>query len=116
MTQTLWNRVVNEYLDLSKYFGKDSTPGGIQFQFRELKRYAKMQRACADSGGDPQSLGIGTREKGTFWLLFFISLSQVLFHCEREQFGVHFINFAQKSFRLWRMEQQFLPYSIECGF
>ncbi|PSS23213.1 hypothetical protein M430DRAFT_214677 [Amorphotheca resinae ATCC 22711] len=45
--------------DMSKYFGKDSTPGGIGFQFRQIKQYAKSQKQCADSGGDPQTLGIG---------------------------------------------------------
>ncbi|KIM99632.1 hypothetical protein OIDMADRAFT_55547 [Oidiodendron maius Zn] len=45
--------------DISKYFGKDSTPGGIGFQFRQIKLYAKSQKQCANSGGDPQTLGIG---------------------------------------------------------
>ncbi|CZT02253.1 uncharacterized protein RCO7_11042 [Rhynchosporium graminicola] len=46
--------------DISKYFGKDSTKGGIEFQFRTIKQDAKRQKACADTGGDPQTLGIGT--------------------------------------------------------
>ena len=44
---------------ISKYFGQDSTPGGLEFQFRTLKSNAKRQKACADAGGDPQSLAIG---------------------------------------------------------
>lgn len=50
---------INASADISKYFGKDSTPGGIGFQFRQIKLYAKSQKQCADSGGDPQTLGIG---------------------------------------------------------
>ncbi|KAL2062717.1 hypothetical protein VTL71DRAFT_5789 [Oculimacula yallundae] len=46
--------------NISKYFGKDSTKGGIEFQFRTIKADAKRQKACADSGGDPQTLGIGS--------------------------------------------------------
>lgn len=57
--------------DLSKYFGKDSTPGGIQFQFRTLKHYAKQQKSCADAGGDPQTLGIGSGEGQSTSLSFF---------------------------------------------
>ncbi|PVH77946.1 hypothetical protein DL98DRAFT_422861, partial [Cadophora sp. DSE1049] len=41
-------------------FGKDSTKGGIEFQFRTIKQDAKRQKACADAGGDPQTLGIGS--------------------------------------------------------
>lgn len=48
--------------DMSKYFGEDSTPGGIQFQFRTLKQYAKRQKACAGAGGNPQTLGIGRND------------------------------------------------------
>jgi hypothetical protein len=50
--------------DISRYFGQDSTPGGIGFQFRTIKQYAKSQKACADSGGDPQTLDIGAAGKG----------------------------------------------------
>lgn len=50
---------INFPSDISKYFGQDSTSGGIGFQFRQLKQYAKSQKACANSGGDPQTLGIG---------------------------------------------------------
>ncbi|KAK0124026.1 hypothetical protein ONS95_009012 [Cadophora gregata] len=46
--------------NISKYFGKDSTKGGIEFQFRAIKQDAKRQKACADAGGDPQTLGIGS--------------------------------------------------------
>ena len=51
---------INAPTDISKYFGEDSTPGGIGFQFRTIKHHAKSQKECADSGGDPQTLGIGT--------------------------------------------------------
>lgn len=49
---------INARTDISKYFGEDSTPGGIGFQFRTIKQYAKSQKECADSGGDPQTLDI----------------------------------------------------------
>jgi hypothetical protein len=55
---------INASTDISKYFGQDSTPGGIGFQFRTIKQYAKSQKACADSGGDPQTLDIGAGGKG----------------------------------------------------
>lgn len=55
---------VNASTDISKYFGQDSTPGGIGFQFRTIKQYAKSQKTCADSGGDPQTLSIGAGGKG----------------------------------------------------
>jgi hypothetical protein len=54
------HRTAADIPDLSKYFGQDSTPGGMGFQFRTLKQYAKRQKACADAGGDPQTLGIGS--------------------------------------------------------
>jgi hypothetical protein len=60
----LWTRTRYWFnLDISKYFGSDSTRGGIEFQFRSIKQDAKRQRACADSGGDPKNLGIGAKEK-----------------------------------------------------
>ncbi|KAG4439123.1 hypothetical protein IFR05_005410 [Cadophora sp. M221] len=46
--------------NISKYFGKDSTKGGIEFQFRSIKADAKRQKACYDAGRDPQTLGIGS--------------------------------------------------------
>ncbi|KAL5315806.1 hypothetical protein ACEPPN_016678 [Leptodophora sp. 'Broadleaf-Isolate-01'] len=46
--------------NISKYFGTDSTKGGIEFQFRTIKADAKRQKACYDAGGDPQALGIGS--------------------------------------------------------
>lgn len=68
-------RAIADVLDLSKYFGKDSTAGGIQFQFRTLKHNAKRQKACADAGGDPQTLGIGSLggvdQSTLFYLLLF---------------------------------------------
>jgi hypothetical protein len=69
-------RVAADIPDLSKYFGKDSTPGGIQFQFRTLKDFAKRQKACADAGGDPQMLGIGRggSQVSSTYLSFLLSL------------------------------------------
>src|SRR3982074_2228728 len=58
-TSTAWDNPINASADISKYFGKDSTPGGIGFQFRHIKHYAKSQKECVNSGGDPQTLGIG---------------------------------------------------------
>jgi hypothetical protein len=46
-------------LEISKYFGTDSTGGGIGFQFRQIKNDAKRQRQCVESGGDPKDLVIG---------------------------------------------------------
>jgi hypothetical protein len=43
-------------------FGSDSTGGGIGFQFRQIKHWAQRQKACANSGGDPLTLGIGSKE------------------------------------------------------
>lgn len=57
---------------ISKYFGHDSTPGGLEFQFRTFKANAKRQKACADAGGDPQMLCFGS-EKG-------LSCTLTLFH------------------------------------
>jgi hypothetical protein len=51
--------MVADVPDISKYFGQDSTPGGMQWHFRAIKDFAKRQKACADAGGDPQTLGIG---------------------------------------------------------
>jgi hypothetical protein len=71
--------------DMSKYFGKDSTPGGIGFQFRQIKQYAKSQKQCADSGGDPQTLGIGAGKgedasaKGGQCRAYFLSLPPAQF-------------------------------------
>ncbi|RDL36409.1 uncharacterized protein BP5553_05761 [Venustampulla echinocandica] len=45
---------------MSKYFGSDSTKGGIEFQFRTIKADAKRQRECYDAGGDPKTLNIGS--------------------------------------------------------
>ncbi|KAF4613410.1 hypothetical protein G7Y89_g15477 [Cudoniella acicularis] len=45
--------------DISNYFGSDSTPGGIGFQFRAIKADAKRQRDCFHAGGDPKNLTIG---------------------------------------------------------
>jgi hypothetical protein len=49
---------------MSNYFGTDSTGGGIEFQFRAIKKDAKRQRAWFDSGGDPKELGIGVPGTG----------------------------------------------------
>ena len=40
-------------------FGKDSTKGGIEFQFRALKANAHRQREAFKAGIDPQTLKIG---------------------------------------------------------
>ncbi|KAL2109197.1 hypothetical protein VUR80DRAFT_2816 [Thermomyces stellatus] len=40
--------------DICKYFG-DSTPDGIQFQFRSIKKDAQSMKAAADSGEDPSA-------------------------------------------------------------
>ncbi|CAG8978918.1 hypothetical protein HYALB_00005255 [Hymenoscyphus albidus] len=40
-------------------YGKDSTGGGIGFQFRQIKNDAKRQRQCFESGGDPKDLNVG---------------------------------------------------------
>ncbi len=50
---------INFRTDISKYFGRDSTKGGIEFQFRSIKADAKRQKACYDAGRDPQTLNIG---------------------------------------------------------
>jgi hypothetical protein len=50
--------------DISKYFGSDSTGGGIGFQFRAIKADAKRQRDCVDTGGDPKDLNIGSLKIG----------------------------------------------------
>lgn len=55
---------------ISKYFGHDSTPGGLEFQFRTFKANAKRQKACADAGGDPQSLAIGVGKSNSSRLIF----------------------------------------------
>ncbi|TGO80595.1 hypothetical protein BELL_0004g00210 [Botrytis elliptica] len=44
-------------------FGKDSTKGGIEFQFRALKANAHRQREAFKAGIDPQTLNIATAEK-----------------------------------------------------
>ncbi|TAQ86433.1 hypothetical protein B7494_g5243 [Chlorociboria aeruginascens] len=44
---------------MSNYFGTDSTPGGIQFQFRAIKQDAQRQKAAFDAGTDPKDLVIG---------------------------------------------------------
>jgi hypothetical protein len=49
---------------MSNYFGSDSTGGGIQFQFRAIKKDAKRQRQCFNSSGDPRELGIGVLGTG----------------------------------------------------
>lgn len=72
-TTTLKSRLLMNSSEISKFFGKDSSTGGIGFQFREIKRNAKLQRACADAGGDPQTLNIGTGEKGAFSFSFITS-------------------------------------------
>ena len=46
--------------EISKYFGTDSTGGGIGFQFRTIKANATRQRKCIQDGGDPKDLGIGS--------------------------------------------------------
>ena len=55
---------------ISKYFGHDSTPGGLEFQFRTFKANAKRQKSCADAGGDPQSLAIGIGKSNSSSLIF----------------------------------------------
>lgn len=50
---------IDRNADISKYFGQDSTKGGIEFQFRSIKADAKRQKACYEAGGDPQTLVIG---------------------------------------------------------
>lgn len=37
-------------------FGRDSTPGGIEFQFRAIKANGRRQRAAFGAGVDPQTL------------------------------------------------------------
>jgi hypothetical protein len=56
--------------DVSKYFGSDSTGGGIGFQFRQIKADAKRQRECYDAGGDPKDLNIGGKGAAYFPLCF----------------------------------------------
>ncbi|SPO00629.1 uncharacterized protein DNG_03378 [Cephalotrichum gorgonifer] len=53
--------------DICKYFG-DSTPDGIQFQFRSIKKDAQALKAASDSGEDPStavSFTAGTPSKRT---------------------------------------------------
>ncbi|APA05665.1 hypothetical protein sscle_01g004350 [Sclerotinia sclerotiorum 1980 UF-70] len=40
-------------------FGKDSTKGGIEFQFRTLRANGARQREAFENGIDPQTLNIG---------------------------------------------------------
>jgi len=42
-------------------FGTDDTGGGIGWQFRQIKADSKLQRDCVKFGGDPQTLGIGSK-------------------------------------------------------
>jgi len=42
--------------EIHNMFGKDSTPGGIGFQFRQIKAWAKLQRDAFEAGVDPQTL------------------------------------------------------------
>lgn len=65
----------NSSSDISKYFGGDSTSGGIGFQFRAIKADAKRARACADAGGDPHILGIGGGNCQTALFLLLLVLS-----------------------------------------
>jgi hypothetical protein len=44
---------------ISNYFGSDSTAGGIEFQFRGLKKQGRSQKEAFDSGKDPKDLVIG---------------------------------------------------------
>ncbi len=50
---------INSNPEISKFFGTDSTGGGIGFQFRAIKANAELQKNCIASGGDPKDLGIG---------------------------------------------------------
>ena len=70
------SRLLTAHLAISNYFGTDSTPGGIGFQFRTIKADAKRQRDCFNNGGDPQTLSIGGG-KGTSSFLRFLSA-----HCQ----------------------------------
>ena len=45
--------VLISLIEISNYFGSDSTRGGIEFQFRSIKNNAKRQKECFDKGGDP---------------------------------------------------------------
>lgn len=40
-------------------FGKDSTPGGIAFQFQTIRKNGRRQREAFDAGIDPQTLTFG---------------------------------------------------------
>ncbi|TVY62724.1 hypothetical protein LSUE1_G006157 [Lachnellula suecica] len=50
---------ISSFDKVSKYFGTDSTGGGIGFQFRTIKADAKRQRDCVAAGRDPKDLNIG---------------------------------------------------------
>jgi hypothetical protein len=73
------------FSDISKYFGSDSTGGGIGFQFRTIKAFAKQARNCADQGGDPKDLNIPTGKGQNAAVYFFLTYkSRVPFmikHC-----------------------------------
>ncbi|TGO42508.1 hypothetical protein BHYA_0007g00070 [Botrytis hyacinthi] len=47
-------------------FGKDSTKGGIEFQFRAFKANARRQREAFEAGIDPQTLNIGASKCENF--------------------------------------------------
>ena len=69
-TQHVGHPIDSSLPDVSKYFGSDSTGGGIGFQFRQIKADAKRQRECYDAGGDPKDLNIGGKGADYFLLCF----------------------------------------------
>jgi len=66
-------------------FGSDSTGGGVGFQFRQIKADAKRQKDCVKSGGDPKTLGIGSKGEaaGTFQTCLSFS-----WHCKAQKYRI----------------------------
>jgi hypothetical protein len=69
-------------IEISNMFGSDSTKGGIEFQFRQIKTNAKAQKNCFGSGGDPMTLGIGSiggvaKGSSTFHCVASLSVSYI---------------------------------------
>jgi hypothetical protein len=87
--------------DISKYFGSDSTGGGIGFQFRQIKADAKRQRDCVDAGGDPKNLNIGG--KGAASSLHLLSSSSLLSKAQTNNVSNDYINGSQLLPLTWLM-------------
>ncbi len=79
---------ININLEISKYFGTDSTGGGIGFQFRAIKANAGLQKKCIASGGDPKDLNIGMAKSQKPSLCFVLEYIHTHVHRFGHRFGV----------------------------